>query len=571
MSIGWVRILSETLVTSIKRLKTLYEGNLDIYSKILAADALRSAYILNDETTEAESIARVVIDLGTKWVNFDEATLDSKRTVLSKMFDAYVTLAPNDFHSFLMALEWNRDPRERFYQPRMKVLHPIVDAMTDMMVYDKYDIMMLSMPPGTGKSTLGLFFLLWVIGRRPQDCNLAIGYSTPMAKSFFSRVSSIDKDVEYMYHTIFPQLTRVYTSAKELELDWSNDSGDEKKPFCSLTCASVEGSLTGRTRCEGVLYCDDLVEGAETAMSATRLDKLWTLYTDNAHSRKKEGCKELHIGTRWSLLDPIGRLMIRNEDNPRCKIVSLAALDENGQSNFEYEYGVGFSTKMFEEIRSLTNQLSWNALYMQRPMETEGLLFPVDSLKRFVFDEKEFWHNPPDEIFAFCDVAFGGTDYLAMPILAQWGTDPPLVVDVVFMRGSYEVTEPVVLGKILSWNVQRVCFEANNGGDFYAEDVKNLLKEKDYHCAINTLRAGTRLSKAGRIIQHQPAILSFRFRKQDNYPEDGQYGRFMQNLVTYTADGKNEHDDAPDACAGVATMMRTNMRAKIRILTRKNI
>ena len=365
------------LARQIKILSEAITYTEDVFERLRLIDALRSAYLLDDNIPEAENISRTYIDLGLSYLR-EEHTEEQKEFVLSRMFDAYVTLAPNDFHSFLMALEWNREPRERFYQPRIKVLRPIVDDMTAMMVNDKYDRMFLSMPPGTGKSTLGLFFLVWVIGRKPDKCNLAIGYSTPMAKSFFSRINSIDLDIEYTLHKIFPKLTRIYTSAKELEMDFSNDSADVKKPFVSVTCASVAGSLTGRTRCEELLYCDDMVEGAETAMSPTRLEKLWELYNSNARSRKKEGCKELHIGTRWSLQDPIGRLQTIYGDSERTKIVSIPALNEQGESNFEYDYGVGFSTAMFEDLKATQSVLAWNSLYQQKPIEAEGLLFPVD-------------------------------------------------------------------------------------------------------------------------------------------------------------------------------------------------
>lgn len=540
----------------------------DAYERLTVMDALRSAYILNEENSNAETVADDFISEATVFLK-ESRNNDQRSDILNKMFDAYVTLAQNDFHSFLMALEWEREPKERFYQPRMSVLRNIVDEMTAMMVYDAYDMLMLSMPPGTGKSTLGLFFLMWVIGREPEKCNLAIGYSTPMAKSFFSRIGSIDDDIDYTYHKIFPKLTRIYTSAKELEFDWSNDPADVKKPFVSLTCASVGGSLTGRTRCENLLYCDDMVEGAETAMSPTRLEKLWTLYTSNARSRKKEGCKELHIGTRWSLTDPIGKLQLIYQDNPRCKIISLPAFNENGESNFDYAYGVGFSTEMFKDIERVSNTLEWNALYMQKPIEAEGLLFPVDSLHRFKLSEIDLEHNPPDDVFAFCDVAFGGSDYLAMPIMAQWGTDDPLMVDCVFMRGSYEVTEPIVVGKILANKVQRICFESNNGGDFYSKDIRNQLKDLGYHCNVFDRPAGTRISKEARILQHSPAILKFKYIVADEYPPDNQYRNFIQNLVTYTAEGSSEHDDAPDSLAGVATLMRTNMVAKAKVLARK--
>lgn len=548
---------------------SLSEGH---YDKLVMLDALRSAWLLAGDNANAEIVACDFNEQATIFLREQGATLEQKEDVLQKMFDAYVTLAPNDFHSFLMALEWERDPSERFYQPRLSILRPITNDMSDMIVKDKYDMMMLSMPPGTGKSTLGLFYLMWVIGREPDKCNLAVGYSTPMAKSFFSRVGSIDESLDYTYHKIFPKLTRIYTSAKELEYDFSNNQADVKKPFSSLTCASVGGSLTGRTRCERLLYCDDLVEGAETAMSPLRLEKLWELYNSNARSRKKDGCKELHIGTRWSLNDPIGKLTAIYGEKSRCKIISLPALDENDESNFDYGYGVGFSTAMYHDLRLTQNTIAWNALYMQRPIEAEGLLFPVDTLRRYSIDDIDLHHNAPDDIFAFCDVAFGGSDYLSMPIMAQWGTDPPLVLDVVFMRGSYERTQPAVVGKIAQWGVMRAVFEANNGGDFYAEDIKRICKDQGIPCYVTTQRAGTRVSKEARIIQHSPAIKTFGFRKSDDYPTDGMYRDFIQNLVTYSAEGNNEHDehdDAPDSCAGVASIMRTNTRAKIRVIARR--
>jgi len=156
-----------------------------------------------------------------------------------------------------------------------------------------------------------------------------------------------------------------------------------------------------------------------------------------------------------------------------------------------------------------------------------------------------------------------------LSILAQWGHDDPLVIDVVFMRGSYEKTQPVVVGKIAQWGIQRCVFEANNGGDFYAKDIEKMCKEQGIRCAIVSQSAGTRMSKESRIIQHSPAILSFKFRVSDDYPTDNHYRNFMQNLITYSADGLSEHDDAPDSCAGAASMMRKNILATVKVLTRR--
>lgn len=536
-------------------------------------DALRSQHILDENQKLADNIALDLIHQGGIFVRMKDVSIEDKQIVLDYIYRAYVTRAPNDFHAFLMALEWDRDACDRFYTPRKKILRDWVDSVTDMMVHDKYDFLLLSCPPGCGKSTFGIFFLMWQIGRQPEKCNLAIGYASSLAKSFFTRSNAIYHDLEYNYRDIFPKLTPIYKSAKDMEIDYANDPKAIKKPFVSLTCVSIEGQLNGRARAEGVLYCDDLVSGSEEAMSPTRLDKLWETFGANAGSRKKKGCKELHIGTRWSIHDPIGRVFEEGRDNERYKVISLPALNENDESNFDYEFGVGFTTEMFHLQRKRLNDVLWNALYMQKPIEAEGLLFPVDQLQRFSMKHINWEESPPDDIFAFCDVAFGGGDYLCFPILAQWGTDPPRVVDVVFSRENYKVTQPMVTSKIIQWGVQRAVFESNNGGDFYANDIKKQLATANYHCYITTQRAGSGMSKESRIQQHSPAILDFYFLTEDEYRNsdhpNNQYRDFMDNVVTYVPDGTGKHDDGPDALAGCASILKTNMRAKATIIKLK--
>ena len=115
-------------------------------------------------------------------------------------------------------------------------------------------------------------------------------------------------------------------------------------------------------------------------MSKDRLDTLWGKYTDDLKSRKKLGCKEIHIATRWSVHDPIGRLETQYKDNPRARFLALPALDENDESNFDYEYGVGFDTKYFLDMRDTLDDVSWKCLFQNEPIEREGLLFPEDDL-----------------------------------------------------------------------------------------------------------------------------------------------------------------------------------------------
>ena len=113
----------------------------------------------------------------------------------------------------------------------------------------------------------------------------------------------------------------------------------------------------------------------------------------------KQDCKMLIIGTRWSIHDPIGRLEQRYFDDPKSKFVKLPALDLNGNSNFNYDHGVGFSTEYFLNLKENMDDVSWRAIYMQEPIELEGLLYAEDELQYFFELPKE----RSDAVVAVCD------------------------------------------------------------------------------------------------------------------------------------------------------------------------
>jgi predicted phage terminase large subunit-like protein len=295
---------------------------------------------------------------------------------------------------------------------------------------------------------------------------------------------------------------------------------------------------------------------------------LWFKYGTDLKTRKKKGCKEVHIGTRWSIHDPIGKLEAMNEGNERAQFIKLPAWDEDHHSYFDYLHDVGFDDKYFQEAQDTIDEVSWLCVYMQQPIEREGLLFPESDLTRFFGPPPA--SEVPDEVYAFVDVAFGGADSLSMPIIYRYG-DMEVIADWVFMaKADYEVTEPVVAAKIIAHKCQRVLFEANNGGDFYSRDVEELLKKEHYKCLITAKRAPNTQSKLGRIIQHSPVIKSFQYLDRSKYPSDGGYQRAMTELCSFTQTGKNRHDDAPDSLAGLATMARISMNAKISTHSRRD-
>ena len=290
----------------------------------------------------------------------------------SLLFDAKI-----DFDAYLQYVEFNREPEKRFYLPRRKQILPIVQALQGL-EDDKLDLLTISMPPGTGKTTLGIFFLTWVIGKYPMSCNLASAHSDKLTKNFYDRIISVITDPEYLWSDVFPGVNIAATNSKEETIDL-----EKKKGFPTLTCRSIDGSLTGATRCDKYLYADDLISGIEEALSKDRQDNKWEKYTNDLKSRKKMGCKEIHIATRWSVHDVIGRLEQQYRDDPRAKFLAFPALNENDESNFDYMYGLGFDTKYFWDMRESLDDVSWRCLFMNEPIEREGLLFPEDELNYY--------------------------------------------------------------------------------------------------------------------------------------------------------------------------------------------
>ena len=461
--------------------------------------------------------------------------------------------APYSFDVFMRFMEFERDPRKKFYAPRRKIIKSLwVDPIQDLLD-GKLDLLALSCPPGTGKSTIGNFALAFQMGRDPDKPNLASAHSGTLTESFYKSVMGLITDPEYTYKEIFPY--------KIADKNGMQQTIDLVKPhrFSTLTCRAINASLTGATRCEGLLYADDLVSGIEEAMNPDRLDNLWQKYTNDLKSRKKDGevfidpntgeevhtaCRELHIATRWSVRDVIGRLETLYGDDPRCKFVTCPALDENDESNFDYEYGVGFSTKYFIDMRKNLDPVSWAALFMNEPIEREGILFAKDELQYFadIPVDSDGKIIEPDYRFAIADTKDKGADYGFMPIIWVYG-NLGYVVDMVCDNGKPEAVEAKFVDAIIKYKAQACRFESNAAGGKIADKVDAELKKRGYFC--NITRKYTTSNKETRIQVNSPQIKN-RFVFRSNFNKSTDYGMAMSMLVSYVLSGRNKHDDVPD-------------------------
>ena len=465
---------------------------------------------------------------------------------VAKVYDiigrTYLFEAKDVFDSYCIYLEWNRAPEKKFYQPRRKVLKTVANALQDL-ADDRLDLLAISMPPGSGKTALAIFYLTWLAGRNPDEPMLTGSHSNSFVRGVYDECLRIfDKDGEYLWNDVFPDVTVSNTNAKDCRIDLG-----KRKRFETLEFTSIGTGNAGLYRASTLLYCDDLVSGIEVALSKPRLDKLWETYTTDLRQRKiGNKCKELHIATRWSVHDVIGRLEQNYGDSDRNRFIVMPAMDEKDESNFDYDYGVGYSTETLRKQREVMDEMSWKALYMNQPVEREGLLFPADELRYFngVLPDGE-----PDRKLMVMDIAWGGGDFTACPIAYVYG-DAVFIPDLVFNNGDKTVTRPEVVGKIIQHKINVVRGEANNGGDEYCDVVDSQLRQHGYHCSVRSQRAPSGQSKLSRIIQYAPDIKRFYF--LDEKHQSKEYKAFMEQVTMFTQLGKVPHDDAPDSLAQLA-------------------
>ena len=473
--------------------------------------------------------------------------------------------------SGLLYLEKNRIPKERFYEPRRNVFlqHNIISSLQDLMD-DKLDIFALSVPPGCGKSTLEDFFLSLVGGWFPNDFNLSSAHSSILTRSLYDGVLEIINDpVEYTWHEIFPNVEIQGTNAKETTVNLERNGR-----FKTWTFRSIDGSLTGATRCNRFLTADDLVSGIEEALNKNRLDTLWTKVVNDLRSRRLEGCKEFYIATRWSVHDPIGKLQQLYAGNPRARFIAVPALDENGKSNFLFTVN-GFSEKYFNDAKASMDEISYNCLYQQQPVEREGLLLPPDKLKRFFFDREDVPDGCTDEytiipdreadaIWAVCDTKDKGTDFESLPIAYQYG-DKFFIVDAVFDDTTdYDILDRKTADILTKHNPHMIRFESNNVGNRVAHDVQKLIDGK---CRAEIETRPTQANKETKILVNSNYIVNhFYFLHPSQYKPKSDYGLFMGNVTTYTTRAKVAHDDGPDSLAMMSEYVQNPLGGKAKAM-----
>lgn len=481
------------------------------------------------------------------------------------------------FESFMLYMERKRPPWERFYMPRINPLRQVAQLIQDL-YDDKLDEGMVFCPGRIGKTQIVKMGNLWFASNRPERSNLYSAYSDKITGGFYDGTLEMMLDPTYTYSEIYPKNVekRPITDGKDLTIDLIR-----KKTYPTFTMRSIYGTLNGACDCDGLGIYDDLFSGIDEALSEDRQNTVWGKFDNNFMPRIKPGkAKLLGIGTRWAPRDVQGRRLELLSNDPeyadiRHREIIIPALNENNESNFDYPYKLGYSTldykRRMASFENNDDMASWLAQYQQEPIERKGQMFNVDNMN--FFNPAEIEGIRPDRIFAANDPAYGGGDFVSMPICYEIDGEF-YVPDVVYNDGDKEITIPEVTSRMeihldkFTNKTAEVHFEETKTTKAYREECEKIWKSDGYPINTSHDPADNKTAKMDRIKNHAPDIRKLHF--VDMRYQTKEYRKYFQNIIKCTYDGKMKHDDGVDSTAQLCDMIYGNKRAISKVEAVKN-
>lgn len=533
------------------------ERDLGAYADLVASLSHDAYEGRSDHATLARAIAIVSDALRHGW-----ATAPELEALGGFLRDVLTLDAPLCLDSYMQAMEFDRSPESRLWLPRRSRLWRLCQELQWFETSEDAEFLSVSMPPRTAKSSTCCMAMSWHMGNDPLHSNLMVAHSDKLTKHFYSQLTQFVSDPEYRFSEIFPDSPLVWQSAEDEAFSLRKQGA-----YPSCTCRSVGGTLTGAVEVGegGWLYADDLVKDLEEAMSPSRLEGKWEAYVNQCYDRRKKGAKQLMVGTRWDVDDPIGRMERLHDGEPGFHTLTIPALDpDTGESNFDYMYGVGFDRTYYLDMRRTTDPATYAAKYDGQPIVREGQLYGPDALERYL----SLPEGQPTRVVAAVDTKGTGSDYCAMPVAMQWPSSPKwFVTDVICDNGVPEAVNRRVATEIARCGVGVVRFESNSAGGKVADDVAAMLLADGVMCAVQ--KKWSSANKETRILASSPWVIgNCVFRDPSLYEPNSDYGRFMSQMCGFVLDGKNPHDDAPDSMSMLADMLGKTPRQRARAVAR---
>ena len=426
-----------------------------------------------------------------------------------------------------------------FYKPDRQYLVRLCNELQEFYESDD-EVLIVNMPPRHGKSRTAGNFVEWVLGNNKHEKIMTGSYNETLSTTFSKNVRNtiqevkVDKD-KIVYSDIFPGI-RIKYGDGAMNL-WSLEGS-----YNNYLATSPTGTATG-FGCT-LMIIDDLIKNAQEAYNEEVLQKHWDWFTNTMLSRLEEGGKIIIIMTRWATGDLAGRALEHyKEQGAKVRHISMKALQEDGTMLCPEI----LSRKSYEaKCKAMGIEIA-SANYQQEPVDIKGRLYTsFKTYTKLPMDEKG--NLLFTSIRNYTDTADQGDDYLCSINYGVYNGEA-YILNVLYTKQPMEVTEPAVAKMLYEDKVNIADIESNNGGRGFARQVERILHEKYRTNRVQINWFHQSKNKKARILSNSTWVMNhvyFPVNWKDRFPE------YYEAMTKYQKEGKNLHDDAPDATTGIA-------------------
>tara|TARA_R110000744_G_scaffold97622_4_gene188649 strand:+ start:2046 stop:3404 length:1359 start_codon:yes stop_codon:yes gene_type:complete len=391
----------------------------------------------------------------------------------------------------------------------------------------------VSMPPRAGKSYVTSLFCAWTLGNNPTESVMRNTCTATLYAKFSYDTRSIVLGEKFC--EVFPDV-RISPDKANLQ-GWNTT----KSKMVGYFGAGVGGTIIG-FGASLLAVTDDLYTGIETALNETANDKVIQWKQATHDSRMESGCRRIDIGTRWSRDDVIGYQMANNEYD---KSIIVKALDDQDNSFCE----AVMTTDEYLDKRNKTAKEIWLAEYQQQPVDILGRMFAtLDTIAEADFRKI---HSQIEGCIAYVDVSDQGKDYTAVAI-AGLIKDRLYIVDYLFTKDNTDVTIPLTASMLNKWNVSYCRVESNSMGAMFSRSLQRSVSKTKILQVHNTTNKMTRILMQSAFIIQKMTFVTY------NNPS---CRTFLENTYTFSKEGKNRNDDAPDCLAGLSMFTQSMFKS----------
>ena len=439
-------------------------------------------------------------------------------------YEVKLELARRDFFDYceLMAPD--------FYKRSRQYLVQLANTLQEFVFNSPKKVLVISIPPRTGKSRTASLFAEWTFGKDPTKKIMTGSYNETLSTQFAKTVRNTIQTQKV--EPFIPVFSDVFPDVKIKQGDAAMNMWSLEGQYSSYLATSPSGTATG-FGCS-LMIIDDVIKNAQEANNQLTKQSHYEWFTNTMLSRLEEGGKIIIIMTRWASDDLAGRIINHFQDD--AEIISLKALQDDGTMLCEDV----LSRESYEEKKKLMSPDIFYANYQQEPIDLKGQLYTsfktYDSLPQF------------EKIQSYTDTADTGSDYLCSIIYGIYQKEA-YILDVIYTNEPMEITEPLVAKHIFEYKVNQADIESNNGGRGFSRQISHYLTNtyNTNHTVIRPFHQSK--NKQARILSNATWVMEHIYFPQNWH---NKYPEFYKAITSYQREGKNLHDDAPDALTGVA-------------------